>query len=45
MTVLDTLAAPAPSSEPASTGTAAMHALRATRKRHRLGDMEWFDAA
>jgi hypothetical protein len=45
MTVLDTPAAPAPSSEPASTGTAAMHALRATRKRHRLGDMEWFDAA
>lgn len=28
-----------------STGVAAMHELRATRKRHRLGDLEWFDAA
>jgi|CXWL01.1.fsa_nt_gi hypothetical protein len=30
---------------PVSTGVAAMHELRATRKRHRLGDLEWFDAA
>ncbi|MBI5089039.1 MAG: hypothetical protein HZB15_09335 [Actinobacteria bacterium] len=39
---------PAPALEPtapASTGTAAMYALRAARKRHRLGDIEWFDAA
>ncbi|MEX0847134.1 MAG: hypothetical protein WD023_05085 [Ilumatobacteraceae bacterium] len=28
-----------------STGTTAMYALRAQRKRNRLGDMEWFDAA
>ncbi len=44
MTVLDTSTAPAPPG-PVSTGAAAMHELRATRKRHRLGDMEWFDAA
>lgn len=30
---------------PVTTGVAAMHELRATRKRHRLGDLEWFDAA
>lgn len=30
---------------PVATGVAAMHELRATRKRHRLGDIEWFDAA
>lgn len=28
-----------------STGTKAMYALRAQRKRNRLGDLEWFDAA
>ena len=28
-----------------TTGVAAMHELRATRQRHRLGDIEWFDAA
>lgn len=33
--------------EPAldSVGVAAMHAMRAARKRRRLGDIEWFDAA
>ena len=32
--------------EPApTTGVAAMHAMRAARKRRRLGDIEWFDAA
>ena len=30
---------------PPSVGVSAMHELRATRKRHRLGDLEWFDAA
>ncbi len=29
----------------ASTGVAAMREMRATRKRNRLGDIEWFDAA
>ncbi|MGD9997233.1 MAG: hypothetical protein AB7L17_18150 [Ilumatobacteraceae bacterium] len=36
---------PAPAPGPASTGAAAMYALRAARKRRRLGDIEWFDAA
>lgn len=31
--------------EVTSTGVDAVHALRARRKRNRLGDMEWFDAA
>jgi hypothetical protein len=31
--------------EPPSTGIAALHELRRTRQRHRLGDLEWFDAA
>lgn len=44
MTALDAPTAPLPT-ESVSTGAAAMHALRATRKRHRLGDIEWFDAA
>jgi hypothetical protein len=44
MTAIDTPTAPAPTG-PVSTGAAAMHELRATRKRHRLGDIEWFDAA
>jgi hypothetical protein len=35
----------APHVEPPSTGTKAMYALRARRKRNRLGDIEWFDAA
>ncbi len=41
------LATPSTSTAPeaTSTGVAAMYALRATRKRHRLGDIEWFDAA
>ena len=37
---VDAVDAPAP-----SLGVAAMHALRAQRKRNRLGDIEWFDAA
>ena len=43
-------AASAPAQEPkdaapVSTGVAALRQLRATRKRHRLGELEWFDAA
>lgn len=34
-----------PGAEPATTGVAALRAMRATRKRNRLGDIEWFDAA
>jgi hypothetical protein len=30
---------------PVTTGVLAMHELRATRKRHRLGEFEWFEAA
>ena len=37
--------AEAPAPQVASTGVRAMHELRATRKRHRLGEIEWFDAA
>lgn len=34
-----------PGAESATTGVAALRAMRATRKRNRLGDIEWFDAA
>ena len=45
MTALDHVAEHDGNAAPPSTGVAALHAMRATRKRHRLGDMEWFDAA
>jgi len=35
----------APPAPPASTGMAALRQMRAIRKRHRLGEIEWFDAA
>jgi hypothetical protein len=43
-TTSDTATHEAPATPP-SVGVQAMHALRAQRKRNRLGDIEWFDAA
>ena len=45
MTDLDSLTTADARPTPASTGVDALHEMRATRKRHRLGDIEWFDAA
>jgi len=42
MSTATTTAADAP---PASLGIEALHAMRATRTRHRLGETEWFDTA
>jgi hypothetical protein len=47
MTELD-LDSPAPVQPPAAptgTGVAALRSLRRTRQRHRLGDLDWFEAA
>lgn len=45
MTDIDALTAADPAPATTSTGVDALHEMRTTRKRHRLGDLEWFDAA
>ena len=42
---IEPVAPPPPSPAPTGTGVDALRSLRRTRQRHRLGDLDWFEAA